>query len=142
MPHLQGKVRLLSLNSCPTVSTSDHKPVRAILELDPSPEVTRVAEDEVEQHCPVVSITDLHASGLFNADGAGDLSDPYVIFYTNPPGILNPPGTSPKDGIKAGLKFPPRTAVKMDNLHPRWENSEVPTLRPRVKSAVELGSIR
>ena len=141
MPHLLGKVRLLSLNSCPSVSTSDHKPVRAILEIDPSPEVVRVAEEEVERHCPVVSITELRAQGLFNADGAGDLSDPYVIFYTDPAGILNPPGTAAKDGTKAGAKYPPRTAVKMDDLNPRWENSEIPTLRPRVKSAVELGSI-
>ena len=133
MPHLQGKVRLINLNSVPAVTTSDHKPVRAIVEVDVSPQVERVSEDDFDSVCPVVSFSGLRARGLFNADGAGDLSDPYVIFFTDPPGLLCPPGAKQE-------KDAPRTVTKMDDLNPQWADKEVPCLRPRVRTPAELGN--
>lgn len=75
---------------------------------------------------PVVQLTDVSGKDVLAADSNG-MSDVYLRFFTNPPGVLG------KKKVK--------TPVKEKTLNPKWDDSEVPELRPLVASVAELAKV-
>jgi hypothetical protein len=90
-------------NSCPSMSTSDHKPIHATFKItcEPPPPL-----------CPTpmfrLSFSNLCAKNLEVADLQS--SDPYLMVYSNPPGLFG----------QAFLTTPPTTTVVKQNLNPVW----------------------
>jgi hypothetical protein len=168
MPHLIGRVNQTSLRSLPGVSTSDHKPVVATFNVAPSPwdlaprpdvagtprgtprsgtprtrgfamasskkQLKRVDRATL----PLVRVTSLTISELISADITGG-SDPYLIFFTNPPDLLGPVKEAPISAIKkAGRRSatPSQARLLRSNTTPLEQDASAP---PAVEAAeVEL----
>eukprot|EP00897_Mesotaenium_endlicherianum_P010255 jgi/Mesen1/9258/ME000006S09258 len=116
---------LKSYQSCPQVLTSDHKPVRAVLELmtfalpiEHFSEAHRGRDKDSHKRWHIRFLS-LRGCNLKAADANG-LSDPYVIFCG--PNLLRPA----------------KTSVKTKTLNPVWEPSEVPRLVLGLKSLMRV----
>jgi hypothetical protein len=101
----QGRLALTRFDSVPAVSTSDHKPVRAVFELMPSPQVRMETVGRMvgrtETSTTVVRLRKLSVHELIASDLTGT-SDPFCLFYTHPHGLL----------VEEAGRRPPRTTVK------------------------------
>ena len=93
----QKRVVQKLLTSVPAVSTSDHKPVVSGFEIAPS-----LGLPKVRVGMPVIRLSDVTVQGLIDADVQGG-SDPYMIFFTNPPEILGPHSQAPISKIKKAV---------------------------------------
>jgi len=80
-----------SLAAVPGVSTSDHKPVFGTFEVAASARLHGAAGSSRAQHeataTTCVRLGSLSLQGIIPADLSGR-SDPYIAFFTNPPGLL------------------------------------------------------
>ncbi len=138
MPQWKSSVQQVSLASCPAVSTSDHKPVAATFSVTPSVYVQRINR---AAYFPVVRLSAVSVSNLRDSDLQGG-SDPYLLFFSNPCGLVTEKGCTPasvtkraaaqKKGSQAVL--PPAEAADGPVLErTEWTEREVPLLRPIVK---------
>lgn len=84
--------------------TSDHKPVVAHFEIASSPLVKTVAPKQLSG-APLLQFRALKATGVRAADMNGK-SDPFVVFFSNPPGLF---GSRPP--MTKVLAIPRATAV-------------------------------
>jgi len=156
-PHLKGKMKCVNYTDCPAVSTSDHKPVIADLEIQVSsppsvvyslgaigrsPAGNQGDEDGVKQKrekvWPVVSFTNLAASNITasDLDLRGSTSDPYITFQSNPRDLLW--HHKPENHPQGKETLAPQTKVIGNSLNPKWEDDTVPMLHPRVSTQNEL----
>ena len=156
-PHLKGKMKCVNYADCPAVSTSDHKPVIADLEIQvssPPSEVYSLGaigrspagnqgdEDGVKQKrekvWPVVSFTNLAASNITasDLDLRGSTSDPYITFQSNPRDLLW--HHKPENHPQGKETLAPQTKVISNSLNPKWQDDTVPMLHPRVSTQNEL----
>jgi hypothetical protein len=155
-PHLKGNVQCVKYTGCPEVSTSDHKPVIADLEIQVSSppsavyslaangrrpeEVTEDNDDEAQRQkiWPVVSFSNLKASNVTasDVDLRGVTSDPYITFQSNPRDLLW--HHKPKNHPDGKVTLAPRTMVISNSLNPKWKDDTIPMLHPRVKTQNEL----
>uniref|UniRef100_A0A6V2VPM4 Inositol polyphosphate-related phosphatase domain-containing protein n=1 Tax=Emiliania huxleyi TaxID=2903 RepID=A0A6V2VPM4_EMIHU len=93
-----------SLAAVPGVSTSDHKPVFATFEVAASARLHGAAGSSRAQHEATATtcarLGSLSLQGIIPADLSGR-SDPYIAFFTNPPGLLG--GSVPTSSVKKGV---------------------------------------
>jgi len=93
-----------SLAAVPGVSTSDHKPVFATFEVAASARLHGAAGSIRAQHEATATtcarLGSLSLQGIIPADLSGR-SDPYIAFFTNPPGLLG--GPVPTSSVKKGV---------------------------------------
>ena len=163
-PHLLNNVECMDYRGCTNVSTSDHKPVIADLEIQkshpPSSVYSFMAGGRRKKHrdssagvssndvdyfdkkrnevWPVVEITNLRATNITasDIDLRGRTSDPYVEFHSNPIDLLwHHPHKVHKN---TGKTFPPVTKVLSNTLNPTWSNNEIPMLRPQISTQKAL----
>eukprot|EP00949_MAST-11_sp_MAST-11-sp1_P004192 g4192.t1 len=117
LPGSQKDVKNILFEAIPEVTSSDHKPVRAIFEIKgkQKPTFAHVASTggEAKRNFLQVRISGLQAYHLPALDSNG-LSDPYVVFFSNPPGLFS---RKPKKG--------PRTIVKTGTIDPVWKEDIV-----------------
>eukprot|EP00035_Acanthoeca_spectabilis_P037140 m.43685 g.43685 ORF g.43685 m.43685 type:complete len:674 (+) comp8459_c0_seq2:216-2237(+) len=122
MPQRLGAVRQTLFTGLEVISTSDHKPVVAHFEIDGSREVKTIPLKQLAR-APLLQFTALKAESVRAADMNGK-SDPYVVFYSNPPGLFG--------------SRPPLSKIKKETRNPEWATAEVPVLRPLVESVNDL----
>ena len=159
--HTRFNVACNMYRGCPQVSTSDHKPVIADMEVKISTPPAAVysmqtggkmiksqsynaavkssTENEYQLEkrgkvWPVVSFSGLRAENIIASDYNGT-SDPYLIFKTNPHDLL---WRHPRKTSSHGQRAPIQTSVKRNTLNPSWDDDEVPMLHPQVTEAKEL----
>jgi len=125
MPTLKGHVEQTALRVVPEVSTSDHKPVLAHFEVKPTakidmhgttasmpsmmPRLMSTASSgstlqaqrtpRGQRRNPVLRLRHLEISELADFDIGGG-SDPYCVFYTNPPGLIDEDKRAPTTTTK------------------------------------------
>ena len=156
MPPLADNIEQLSLEAFPGVSTSDHKPVAATFSIEPSP----VVETCPPAHAVAVVVSGLSLDGIIAADLDGT-SDPFCLFLSNPPAMLGSqtPSTTIKydcatqrhaDGAAMARSLSIAAVADVaahgrrtssTHVPPAWADSEVPVLRPLVRSVAELERI-
>ena len=95
MPALEGSLELTDYASVPLVSTSDHKPVYASFTLH-APQSLAITTSS-DGHGYRLHLRRLQLNNILAADLSGT-SDPYCLFYTNPPGLLD--GGVPRTPVK------------------------------------------
>ncbi|TMW64264.1 hypothetical protein Poli38472_012886 [Pythium oligandrum] len=126
LPGLRSSLKLLEFQSVDSISTSDHKPVRASFQLMTTPRIT-VTPMGALRDPTTVEFRDLQAKDLLGMDMTG-LSDPYVKFYSLPECVLQ------RDSSGSH----PTTATIMNTLAPRWTNEQIPVLSLRCETDVDV----
>mmetsp|Transcript_70882 Transcript_70882/g.188619 ORF Transcript_70882/g.188619 Transcript_70882/m.188619 type:complete len:608 (+) Transcript_70882:129-1952(+) len=119
-----GRVKQTMLKSLPAISTSDHKPVVAGFEVVPSVGLLRI-----NRSMPVLRASGFQVTGLVSADMTGG-SDPYLVFFTNPPEVLSPHSQAPISKVKS-VTTTTKKASKDEWLS--WTERELPLMRPLVE---------
>lgn len=176
MAALTGCLAQTEYRSIPSVSTSDHKPVVAAFELtEPLPlprlqPLRSASASSVYGPSPASSFTNgnnraipssgpfrlhlryLHLTRILAAD-LGGTSDPYCLFFTSPPGLLEGvprtpvkyyvPGVASNGaaGSTWGERLRKNTGVGARAAKPmavQWEEKDLPLLKLRVRSAADL----
>jgi len=122
MPQRREAVRQTLFTGLEDVSTSDHKPVVAHFEIEASMAVNQLPPKQLSR-APILRFKSLKATGVASADLNG-LSDPFVVFYSNPPKLFGP--------------VAPRSRVIKGTLNPEWSIEQIPVLRPLVADPAEL----
>jgi len=185
MPPLEDFLQQTSLISLPEVSTSDHKPVVSTFTVRPSdqpfmapegsvaftrarssavPTTRRTAVAATRAVCPLVRITSLEVSELVDMDIGGG-SDPYCVFFTNPPHLLADDKHAPITAIKKAKSLRSvKNSVKSQQVEAinhaeialgdaaapgpatealwiGWSDAEVPILRPLINESSKLSTL-
>lgn len=141
LPQLQRDVRCEEVAGHASITTSDHKPVSASFQLtlrappllSPCPPTS----------APIIEFGDISASDVMAADVSGK-SDPYVRFFSYPPGLLHPHKAPSGSGNLRGLVdyapgLAPHTGFVKQTLNPKWNvERQVPNLRLNVTNRLAL----
>ncbi|KAF1314958.1 Kinesin-like protein, partial [Globisporangium splendens] len=116
LPGRRAHLKLQRFTCIESISSSDHKPVRAEFLITPTPPIALNTTLSTAQ-ATRVEITELCAKDLIGMDMTG-LSDPYIKFYSVPQHALQvePPGSHPS------------TTTIMSTLSPVWRDEQVPKL--------------
>jgi hypothetical protein len=129
LPGLVGDVKQITYAACPTVSTSDHKPVHASFEVAlraqapvvPFPAGVPVASLKG----PVIRVSKLKGSSLLGMDLSGK-SDVYALFFADRD------LRGPKEG-KA-----PRTTTIRQTVNPEWADDHVDSMKISATTFADL----
>jgi len=127
-PHVQGCLNQVEYTSCPTVMSSDHKPVKAIYEatmyaaLPPTPSVQPAG-------APDLWFSNMSGSGLKAVDVSGK-SDPYLFFWCPDIGITQKNSSC---GVAQNA-----SRAKKQTLEPVWTDEEVPLVKCMTYDKVRL----
>jgi len=119
MPGCASHLTNTMFKNCPEVSTSDHKPVHGTYTVTLPPRVNRSPAETGGG--PVLIFDELSADNLLIADILS--SDPYVLFFSNPPDLF-------------ASKKTPQTEMVKRTLSPTWKRMRMPPMR--IKNANEL----
>eukprot|EP00937_MAST-01D_sp_MAST-1D-sp2_P005396 g5396.t1 len=143
LPVYEGRCRPTLFDSCPTLVTSDHKPVRAVFSVDTCAPI-RISHDALT--CPEIRVTDLSCTpaaaaaaaapepgsadareqlwalpgkalrGAFSRFKAGD---PYIKFCSDPPQLLRHAKSNRRS---------PATKTLLATGSPAWRDEQVPQM--------------
>uniref|UniRef100_K3X4F6 C2 domain-containing protein n=1 Tax=Globisporangium ultimum (strain ATCC 200006 / CBS 805.95 / DAOM BR144) TaxID=431595 RepID=K3X4F6_GLOUD len=116
LPGRRAHLKLQRFTCIESISSSDHKPVRAEFHVTPTPPISLNTTLSTAQ-ATRVEIVELCALDLIGMDMTG-LSDPYIKFYSVPQHALQvePSGSHPT------------TTTIMNTLSPVWRDAQVPKL--------------
>lgn len=125
LPSHKHTIRNVLFTSIPEMTTSDHKPVKGIFDVMVYPKVPLLPENNDSEGGGLrIRISAMKAYHLPALDSNG-LSDPYIIFDSEPPGL-----------ITSHYKKSPRTSVKKQTLDPVWAEDYI--LQTRCVNRVDL----
>eukprot|EP00943_MAST-04B_sp_MAST-4B-sp1_P003617 g3617.t1 len=142
-----GGIKQILFESCENVTTSDHKPVRSLFQVNVFPKLKTIQTDDsaAEKDAFVVEIFGLHGNNLRAFDGDGT-SDPYFRIHMSPGNAMDTAGfveedheesdelnvkqAKPKKNIKKSKKMTTggasktyiTTSICKNTLNPDWDN--------------------
>ncbi len=134
LPRLMKDVHCDSMEGHAAITTSDHKPVSGAFRLSVR---APVQLQPTQAHAaPILEFGDIAASDLMAADVSGQ-SDPYIRFFSYPPGLFHPRNVSPQTPTRGLVDYPPTQAPESSmirqTLHPKWNvDKHIPVLRLNV----------
>ena len=90
MPGFRQNLHISEFTSTPKFVSSDHKPIRGIFEIEPSPTVVPGPLADTQHMRPKLLFTRIAAKDLPVMDGVaeGGKADPYILFYSDPPEVM------------------------------------------------------
>lgn len=134
LPRLAKDVQCDGMEAHAAITSSDHKPVsgafrlsiRSPLRLHPT----------APHSAPILEFGDIAASHLMAADVSG-ASDPYIRFFSHPPGLFHPRNVSPQTPTRGLVDYSPSLAPESSmirqTLNPKWNvEKHIPVLRLNV----------
>uniref|UniRef100_A0A7S2CZ95 Inositol polyphosphate-related phosphatase domain-containing protein n=1 Tax=Haptolina brevifila TaxID=156173 RepID=A0A7S2CZ95_9EUKA len=126
MPSLSGNVKQSFLKSSINVTTSDHKPVFSAFTVTPSSTITPTKDGALP---PLIQFE--HAS----VDGLSGTDRTYLVFLTNPAGLL---GSTKEKPSRSQSSMSKRSSTAPNRLTVEWSAEQCPLLRPMVHDVAEL----